>query len=100
MPLSICVAGSANCPEYGMISPILTGPWASAGDATTASVATTAMAIARMGLLLGWAARRRACREIVLARPAREQECRPAARTGYRGFLFADAPAATPRTAP
>src|SRR5215468_12149417 len=99
MPLSICVAGSANWPEYGMISPILTGPWARAGDATTASAATTATAIARMGLLLGWAARRRACREIVLARPGREQEC-PSHRARRRSSGVLDAPAATPRTAP
>src|SRR5439155_1640426 len=43
MALSICVAASANWPEYGMISPILTGCCACAGDtAKTASAAKTA----------------------------------------------------------
>src|SRR6266705_4276958 len=43
MALSICVAASANWPEYGMISPILTGCCACAGNAAkTASAAKTA----------------------------------------------------------
>src|SRR2546429_8728645 len=43
MALSICVAASANWPEYGMISPILTGCCACAADAAkTVSAAKTA----------------------------------------------------------
>src|SRR5262245_30118062 len=86
MPLSICVAVSANCPEYGMISPIRTGPWARAGDAAIANVATapSAMASARMvpSTNLGASVARPA--KIVLALPGRRQE-RPShpAPTGY-----------------
>jgi hypothetical protein len=43
MALSICVAVSANWPEYGMISPILTVPcWALDVDAMAASAAALA----------------------------------------------------------
>src|SRR4249919_1534704 len=46
MALSICVAVSANWPEYGMIRPILTVPcWAPAGDTTAISAAALATTI-------------------------------------------------------
>src|SRR5882762_11935458 len=44
MALSICVAASANWPEYGMISPILTGCCAKAG---TAAQSASVLRIAR-----------------------------------------------------
>src|SRR6478672_11273384 len=44
MALSICVAVSANWPEYGMIRPILTVPcWAPAVDAAAISAAAPAI---------------------------------------------------------
>src|SRR5256714_12073755 len=50
MALSICVAASANWPEYGMISPILTGCCACAADAArAASAARTAAKCRFMG---------------------------------------------------
>src|SRR5262245_38718908 len=39
MALSICVAVSANCPEYGMIRPILTVSWALTGTAASSTAA-------------------------------------------------------------
>src|SRR5712691_6607590 len=53
MALSICVAASANWPEYGMIRPILTGCCASAKDvAKKASAARIAAKCRVMGVLL------------------------------------------------
>src|SRR5262245_20638935 len=55
MPLSICTAVSANCPEYGMIRPILTVSCASTATVAARNAATTA-ANTLMWLLPAWPA--------------------------------------------